>query len=98
MIGSLKRTAKTWPRAARNMQELQAIAREVLIPMPRDETGIPSEEVSQSNDGDGVVQVVDPCPLGNWGDLSISDASLANFDAVWGPDVQAEMPRWFDYA
>jgi hypothetical protein len=98
MIGSLKRLAKAWPRAAKNMQELQAIAREVLIQTPREQNATPPVDIPQYSGGVEPVRISDPCLLENWGDLTMPPASLTSLDAFWATDVQTDMPRWFDYS
>lgn len=101
MIGSLKSMAKAWPRAARNMQELQAIAREVLPQRTRQQEGAtpPTRDISQYGGGGAVppVGTSDLWLLENWAGLTVTPpASLTSFDALWTADAQTEIPGWSD--
>lgn len=98
MIGTLKRLAEAWPRAEKNMQELQAIAREVLTQTPREQNATPPGDIPQYGGGVEHVQIPDSWLLENWGDLTIPPASLTSLEAFWDADVQTDMPRWFDYS
>jgi hypothetical protein len=98
MIGSLKRLAKALPRAAKKMQELQAIAREVLILTPREQNATPPGDIPEYSGSVEPLPISDPCLLENWGDLTIPHASLTSLDAFWAADVQTDMQRWFDYS
>jgi hypothetical protein len=95
MIGSLKRLAKAWPRAAINMQELQAIAKEVLIQTPREQNATPPGGVPRYSVGVEQTRISESCLLENWGDLTIPSASSTSLDAFWAAD---DMRRWFDYS
>jgi hypothetical protein len=99
MIGCLKQLAKAWPRAERNMQELQAIARDVLMQTPRAQNAIPNGVVPQYGSGGAeTVRILDPYLLENWGDLTTLPSSLSGLDAPWAADLQTDMPRWLDYS
>jgi hypothetical protein len=98
MIGSLKGWAKAWPRAAKNMQELQAIAREVLIQTPREQNAKSPGDIPQYSGGIEPGRISDPCLPENWGDLMMPTSSLTSLDAFWAADMQTDMPRWFGYS
>jgi hypothetical protein len=79
------------------LQELQAIAREVLVQTPQEKIVTSPREIPQCNTGVEPGGVADQVPLENWGDLTISATSLANLDNFWTVEGQTDMPRWFDY-
>jgi hypothetical protein len=104
IIGCLKSLAKAWPRAAKNMQELQIIAREVLGQNSREKDVAPQGNMPQYSGNVEPVRIPDPsrvpdaCLLENLGDVSLPPIPLAGLDAFWAADVQIDLPRWFDYS
>jgi len=97
MIGCLKSLAQAWPQAGKNMIELQAIAREILVAPLGQRTEPTTEMISQpSGDLESNRYPENDFPM-HYNNLIVQPTAISGLECVWGLDgMFSSVPGWLE--